>query len=152
MGSLPQSLTSLIQDPLKFFPPIDTRIFHVTSFLQVFKSIFYINFSFLSLRGACHSNLTFFLSNLCYHIWREIWSYGSACYEISLDPSPNIPLNIFFWHSQCMSWWEKTSFTLTKKPQICTFLYFNVKTLLRHMNWKYSELVCNTNSENLDRF
>ena len=69
-GSLPQSLTSLIQDTLQFFFPIDTRIFHVTSFLQVSKSNFHTIF-FLSFHGACHSNIIFLWSYLCYHVWKN---------------------------------------------------------------------------------
>ena len=107
MVSLPQSLTSRIQ----FFPPIDTRIFMWPLSFRSSNRFFNTNFSFLSLRGAYHSNHTFLWCNLCYHIWRELWSYGSACYDISLDHSPNIPLNIVFWHSQCMSsWWGRTRF------------------------------------------
>jgi hypothetical protein len=86
----------------------------VTSFLQVFKSNFHINFFFLSLRGGCNSNLFVLWSNLLYHIWKELWSYESACYEISLDPSPNIPLNIPFSDTHSVSsWWQTTSLTLT---------------------------------------
>jgi hypothetical protein len=101
----------------------------VTSFLQVFKSNFHISFS-LSLRGACHSNLTFLWSNLCY-IWKESWSYESASYEISLDPSPNISLNIVFWHSQCMfSWWKRTIFTLIQKSHRFVLSYILISRLL----------------------
>jgi len=88
-----QSLTSPIQDPLQFSLPIDTRVSHVTSFLQVFKSNFHINFSFLSLRGACHSDLIFIRSNLYCHFWKELWSYESACYAISIGSTSQHSLN-----------------------------------------------------------